>query len=88
MRAAEGIINVVQEGRFRLVADDGRSALFQLSAEAPLEPQDLETLVARRRRVQVLYSPMAGRGAGLAHDIVEPDGKGPLRLPDYFRNEQ
>ncbi|SEP72590.1 hypothetical protein SAMN05216548_101348 [Faunimonas pinastri] len=78
MREMTGIITVVQEGRFRLVADDGRSTLFVLSPSARLEPQDLTGLQQAERRVTVRYRDDRGRIAGLAHDIVPPRS-GPTR---------
>ena len=63
-----GIITVVQEGRFRLSSDDGRSILFTLASDASLEPQDLPPLLAGPR-VEVLYAEARGRKALTAHDI-------------------
>lgn len=87
MRQTQGIINVVQEGRFRLTSDDGRSALFQLAPDAPIEPQDLEALVAQQQRVSIHYTEMKDRGAGLAHKVTEADGAASDDLPTYFRDQ-
>jgi hypothetical protein len=84
----EGIINVVQEGRFRLAASNGRSALFQLSPEAPLEPQDLGPLASGAVPVRVTYSEMRDRGAALAHDITPATGADDVRMPVYFRRAE
>ena len=63
-----GIISVVQEGRFRLSADDGRSILFTLASSAPLEPQDLPGLLAGPR-VEVVCTEQGNRRAMTAHRI-------------------
>lgn len=68
MRYEIGIITVVQEGRFRLSSDDGRSLLFTLDRHAPLEPQDLPAL-AGSVRVAVACTPSPGLKALTAHDI-------------------
>jgi hypothetical protein len=41
MRSAEGVITLVQEGRFALVTDGGCVMHFVLAHDASLEPQDL-----------------------------------------------
>ncbi len=66
-----GVVTVVQEGRFRLSSDDGRSLLFALDRHAPLEPQDLPALLTRR--VAVAFTEAPGRYALTARDI-HPDG--------------
>lgn len=71
MRRMTGTIIVVQEGRFRLRTPDGRSELFILAHDAPVEPQDLPSLVHAGMRLTVHYSTAPGRIAGLAHDLVE-----------------
>jgi hypothetical protein len=68
-----GIITVVQEGRFRLASDDGRSLLFTLAHGAPVEPQDLPAL-AGNRRVEIEYSRPQGLKALTAHDL-RTDGR-------------
>ncbi len=88
MGIIEGIINVVQEGRFRLAASDGRSALFQLSSDASLEPQDLDSLAIGALPVRVTYSEMRNRGAALAHDITPATGANGVRIPVYFRRAE
>ena len=44
MPTTEGTILVVQEGRFRLLTDDGRGLVFLLASDAAPEPQDLPPL--------------------------------------------
>ena len=78
MREMTGIITVVQEGRFRLVTDEGQSTLFVLSPNARLEAQDLTSFQQAQRRVTVRYRDDRGRIAGLAHDIIPPRS-GPTR---------
>jgi hypothetical protein len=56
MHSVHGRVIAVQEGRFRLVADDGRVMPFVLSHKAAAEPQDLPPLVARTARVRVSYA--------------------------------
>lgn len=68
MRHELGTITIVQEGRFRLSSDDGRSLLFILDHGAALEPQDLPRLVSGPR-VEVACSPAEGRRALVAHEI-------------------
>ena len=63
-----GVITVVQEGRFRLSSDDGRSILFALDRHASIEPQDLPSFLAGPR-VGVAYSEAPGRKSLTAHDI-------------------
>ena len=67
MQHVQGIITVVQEGRFRLAAEGGRSLLFVLSSRAPIEPQDLDELLGRR--VDVTYSAAENRKAFTAHNM-------------------
>ena len=44
MRSVRGVIDAVQEGRFRLVTEDGHVVPFVLSHKAGTEPQDLPQL--------------------------------------------
>jgi hypothetical protein len=67
VRRISGIITVVQEGRFRLSSDDGRSFLFTLSNGAALEPQDLPPLL--QARVEVLCTERSDRKEMTAHRI-------------------
>ncbi len=68
MRHVAGIVTVVQEGRFRLATDDGRSVLFTLAHDAAIEPQDLPDLLGRGR-VHVACSAASGRNAMVAHGV-------------------
>lgn len=55
MQLVTGIVTVVQEGRFRLSSDRGRSLLFTLHHSASIEPQDLPSVLGRAR-VEVGYT--------------------------------
>jgi hypothetical protein len=68
MRNATGSVLVVQEGRFRLLTDDGRGMVFVLAHDAPIEPQDLPPLT--HRRVRVDYDDGPNLVAGVARDLV------------------
>ena len=67
MHPFTGVISVVQEGRFRLDTDEGRSLHFTLDRNAPIEPQDL--IHFRERRVWVFADGPVGMGGHLARDI-------------------
>jgi hypothetical protein len=51
MRSMQGVITIVQEGRFQLVDDDGVAHHFLLGHKAALEPEQLPGLLMRRIRV-------------------------------------
>lgn len=69
MRSVRGRVTAVQEGRFRLVADDGSVMPFILSHKARAEPQDLPPLAARAARVRVSYSESPDLIADIAHRV-------------------
>lgn len=52
MQTVIGIISVIQESRFRLDTDEGRSLQFTLAARAPIEPQELSRFSGRRVAVE------------------------------------
>jgi len=56
MQSAQGVITLVQEGRFTLFIDGGHVMHFLLPHDASLEPQDLPLLKRDRRRVRVDYT--------------------------------
>ena len=64
-----GIITVAQEGRFRLVGDDGRPMQFVLAHDAAVEPQDLGPLQKAQARVTVHYDDSRSLIAGIVHRI-------------------
>ena len=53
MQMVEGMVTIVQEGRFQLCDDGGVSHLFQLAPNALLEPDQLAPLARRQARVRV-----------------------------------
>ena len=55
MKTLEGIVTVVQEGRFTLETDQGECHLFVLSHSAALEPAQLNPLQHNQSRVRVSY---------------------------------
>jgi hypothetical protein len=69
MHSVRGFVGAVQEGRFRLVTDDGRVMPFVLSHKASAEPQDLPPLVAKAVRVRVSYSESPHLIADVAHRV-------------------
>lgn len=69
MRSVRGIVSAVQEGRFRLITDDGRVMPFVLSHKASAEPQDLPPLAAKPMRVRVSYSESPHLIADVAHRV-------------------
>ena len=73
MQSAEGIITLVQEGRFALVTDSGRVMYFLLAHDAALEPQDLPFLKRDQRRVRVDYTEPSRLVAHMAHTLVIAD---------------
>jgi hypothetical protein len=69
LRSMNGIVTIVQEGRFRMTDDDGVSHLFILSHAASAEPQQLAALQARQARVRVRYKPAPGLIGNIATAI-------------------
>ncbi len=64
-----GIITQVQETRFKLADDSGRTKLFILSHSAAIEPQDIIEIAERRERVMVSFELLDNRIAGVAKEI-------------------
>jgi hypothetical protein len=73
MQTVSGTILLVQEGRFRLLTEDGRGLTFLLAHDAAIEPQDLPALTHRRVRVEYEDSP--NLVAGIVSGLVMLDGK-------------
>ena len=69
MHSVRGRVIAVQEGRFRLVTEDGRVMPFVLSHKASAEPQDLPPLAARPVRVRIAYSESPHLIADVAHRV-------------------
>jgi hypothetical protein len=59
MQSVQGIVTIVQEGRFQLVDGDGVAHHFLLSHAAALEPQQLPPLQRAQTRVRVWFKPAA-----------------------------
>ena len=55
----DGVVTVVQEGRFQLTDDRGVSHLFVLGPNAAAETGQLPALQRRQARVRVRYRPAA-----------------------------
>ncbi|MGH7108904.1 MAG: hypothetical protein ACREFK_00605 [Stellaceae bacterium] len=75
MKTVEGVVTLVQEGRFKLVTDGGCVLHFVLAHNAALEPEDLPTLVERQTRVRVAYSRPDHLVAAVARDLSALDQK-------------
>jgi hypothetical protein len=69
MQSISGVITMVQEGRFRLLTDEGRVLPFMLSHKARVEPQDLPPLQEKGARVRIGYSDDPRLIASVAHRI-------------------
>jgi hypothetical protein len=57
MHSIEGILTIVQEGRFQLTDQDGVSHQFELSHRSAAEPDQLPPLQREQARVRVRYEP-------------------------------
>lgn len=69
MPVMDGIVTIVQEGRFQLADLDGVHHLFELSYKAALEPEDLPPLQEQQARIRVNYRP-AKNIIGFAADAI------------------
>ena len=56
-RSMDGVVTIVQEGRFQLTDDRGVSHLFILGPMAAAETRQLNPLQRRQARVRVSYYP-------------------------------
>lgn len=56
-KSIDGVVLIVQEGRFQLMDDDGVGHQFELSYQAALEPEQLPALMRERTPVRVGYDP-------------------------------
>ena len=70
-RYLAGRITVIQEQRFRLDTNDGRSYLFTLDRKSPVQVPTVRLLQKSRIPVRVEYSGEPNTGSGIAH-IVQP----------------
>lgn len=55
MSSMEGVVTIVQEGRFQLIDDRGVGHLYLLDHAAPLDPEQLASLQRHQSRVRVCY---------------------------------
>ena len=72
-RTMNGIVTIVQEGRFQMTDDDGVSHLFILSPLAAAETEQLSLLQKRQARVRVRYKPAANLIGNTASAIYADD---------------
>jgi len=70
-RYLAGRITVVQEERFRLTTEDGRSFLFVLDRKSPVQIPAVRRLQKSRTPVRVEYSGEPNTRCGIAH-LVQP----------------
>ena len=64
-----GVMTLVQETRFEIENERGGRRLFVLAHDAPLEPADLQALLADETLVRVEHSEADGLIAAVAHDV-------------------
>jgi hypothetical protein len=69
METRVGRVSLVQESRFQLAEDDGRSVLLILAHGAAVEPQDLPALQRAAARIAVRCEAAPGKIAHVAHSI-------------------
>jgi hypothetical protein len=70
MRSIEGLVIIVQEGRFQLVDDAGVAHLFLLGHAASADPEQLAPLQRKQARVRVMYRPAERLIAHVAKRLV------------------
>ena len=75
MRSVQGIVTIVQEGRFQLVDAHGVAHHFLLSYSAALEPQQLSPLQCDQAMVRVWCKPAPGLIGHVAARIDVLDGE-------------
>ncbi len=73
MQFTDGIVTIVQEGRFQMTDAKGVSHLFLLSHAAPLEPAQLTALAQEQTRVRVRHTPGQNVLARLACSVARLD---------------
>jgi hypothetical protein len=72
-RVARGHILLVQEGRFRLLTDEGKGLLLTLSHDANATIADLQRYHREHRHVTVEYSGEANLASGAAHNVTQSE---------------
>ena len=58
------------------MSDDGRTRLFVVARDAPVDGRDLQPLQRSQARVTVRYDDAADLIAGIAHDVVPASAAG------------
>jgi hypothetical protein len=71
MQSVDGMVTIVQEGRFQLIDDDGVGHLFLLGHAAALDPEQLAPLQRDQTRVRVSYRYAPDLIAHVADKIVQ-----------------
>jgi hypothetical protein len=69
VKTIDGVVIIVQEGRFQLVDDEGVGHLFILGHDSPAEPDQLAPLQRNQSRVRVEYSGARNVIGRVAHSI-------------------
>jgi len=64
-----GHILLVQEGRFRLLADGGQGLLLTLAHNANVDAADLQRFQRERSQIEVHYTGEPNLVSGVAHEI-------------------
>ncbi len=67
MKILDGRINLVQEERFRLIADTGRAYLLVLAHNSSVTAEDLQEWYRSGSRVRVEYEGEPNFESGVAH---------------------
>ncbi len=70
MPTTEGVVTIVQEGRFQMIDDAGTAHLFVLGHAAAAEPAQLAPLQRRQARLRVTYLDGGGIIGRVASRIV------------------
>lgn len=76
MKSVEGVITIVQEGRFQMTDRSGVSRLFVLSPNAAMETEQLVPLGRNRIPVRVTYRDGDNALAHVATRIDATEGAG------------
>lgn len=71
MHTMDGVVTIVQEGRFQLIDDEGAAHLFLLDPNASAETDQLPPLQRRQARIRVRYSVPRNLIGLVAHAISE-----------------
>ena len=69
-RSMDGVVTIVQEGRFQMTDDDGVSHLFILTSAAAAETEQLTRLQNRQARIRVRYKPARNIIGNTATEIL------------------